>query len=154
MTDDSNVDYRIAVRDDETDILALLEEVAPEIPVSLDGPQRQQAIQEIIIRCRESGKSWVALDADGKVVGFALVYPDVHEPPAISLRYIGVSKDSRQRGIFGVFMGKLKANGAPLTATVLNDNQSGMADRLAKIGFTETETLSNQAKFRWDPTTN
>jgi hypothetical protein len=36
MTQTSDtVDYRVASRDDETDILAVLEEVAPEIPVAL-----------------------------------------------------------------------------------------------------------------------
>ena len=34
--------YRLADFEDETDILAVLEEVAPEIPVELDGPERQE----------------------------------------------------------------------------------------------------------------
>jgi hypothetical protein len=37
MTQTSNmVDYRVATGNDETDILAVLEEVAPEIPLSVD----------------------------------------------------------------------------------------------------------------------
>jgi hypothetical protein len=35
---------RLAGREDETDILAVLEEVASEIPVRLDGEERQRKI--------------------------------------------------------------------------------------------------------------
>ena len=48
-----------------------------------------------------------------------LAKPDIHEQGAISLRYVGVSKDFRQQGIFAALMEKLKANGVPLTASVL-----------------------------------
>jgi hypothetical protein len=97
------VDYRVASRDYETDIFAVLEEVAPEIPVLLDTPARQDAIRGIIVECRKSGKSWVAVDANGTVVGFALARPDLHEAGAISLRYVGVSGNSRRRGIFATY---------------------------------------------------
>jgi hypothetical protein len=91
-------EYRVASRSDETDILAVLEEVAPEIPVLLDIPERQDAMRGIIVECHRSGESWVAVDADGAVVGFVLVGPDFHDQKAISLRYIGVSGNSRRRG--------------------------------------------------------
>ncbi len=143
-------EIRVAVRDDETDILAVLEEIAPEVPVLLDTPERQEAIKGIIIECRKSGHSFVAVDAAGKVVGFALARPDFHEDGAISLRYVGTSKASRRRGIFAAFIGKLKAEGAPITASVLQGNLSGMADQLSKIGFTETEAGDKEKKFRWD----
>jgi hypothetical protein len=46
MTQTANtVNYRLANRDDETDILAVLEEVAPEIPVPLDTPENQDIIK-------------------------------------------------------------------------------------------------------------
>jgi N-acetylglutamate synthase-like GNAT family acetyltransferase len=152
MTHTSNtVDYRVASRDDETDILAVLERVAPEIPVLLDTPQRQDAIRGIIVECRKSGKSWVAVNADGRVVGFVLARADFHEKQAISLRYIGVSGDSRRQGIFAALMEKLKSNGVPLSASVLHNNRSAMADRLVKIGFTKVETDTKETKLRWAP---
>jgi hypothetical protein len=76
---------------------------------------------------------------------------DIHEGQAISLRYIGVSKNSRGRGISSALVEKLKTNGVPLTASVLNGNQSGMVDRLVKIGFTKMGSDDKEAKLRWAP---
>jgi hypothetical protein len=103
----------------------------------------------IIEECHTSGKSWVATDKDGTVVGFALARGDFHDPPAISLRYIGVSANSRRSGIFATLMNKLKANGVPLTASVLHSNRSDMANRLVKIGFTKVGSDTKQTKFKW-----
>jgi hypothetical protein len=66
--------------------------------ILLDIPERQDAMRGIIVECHRSGESWVAVDADGAVVGFVLVGPDFHDQKAISLRYIGVSGNSRRRG--------------------------------------------------------
>lgn len=148
--------YRAATANDATDILAILEEVAPEVPVLLDTPDRVDKIKTVIIQCYQSGESWVACDAAGEIVGFALAKPDVLERfhnrnHALSLPYIGVSKTSRKHGIFAVLMDKLKSKGVPLTASVLHGNQSGMADRLVKIGFTKGQVGSKETKFRWDP---
>ncbi|HEY7246573.1 MAG TPA: GNAT family N-acetyltransferase [Xanthobacteraceae bacterium] len=151
MTEANTIDYRVATRDDETDILAVLEEVAPEIPVSLDTPEAKNIIKGIIIECRQSGKSWVAVDAAGTVVGFVLARKDIHEQQAISLRYIGVSGNSRRRGIFATLIEKMKANGTPLTASVLAGNKSGMVDRLVKTGFTKQGPDAKETKLRWTP---
>jgi ribosomal protein S18 acetylase RimI-like enzyme len=148
----SKIDYRLASRDDETDILAVLEEVAPEIPVRLDGPERQEKIRTIITECHRSGKSWVAVDGDGRIGGFVLARPDVHEGhAAISVRYVGVSADSRRRGIFFALMERLKANGVPQTASVLHDNRSAMVNNLVKIGFTKIESDAKETRLRWSP---
>jgi len=80
------VDYRVATLDDETDILAVLEEVAPEIPVLLDTQDRKGKICTIIVQCRMSGKSWIAVSDDGKIVGFALAQQYFREGP-IALPY-------------------------------------------------------------------
>jgi hypothetical protein len=66
----------------------------------------------------QSGKSWVAVDADGNVVGVALARKDIHDQKAISLRYIGLGKNSRGLAISSTLMEKLKADGAPLTASL------------------------------------
>lgn len=153
MTQTSNSPtYRVAVQNDETDILAVLEEVAPEIPVRLDGAERQGKIQTLIIQCRTSGKSLVAVDASGNVIGFAIARPDAYNgKAAVSLQYIGVSVHSRRQGIFSTMIEKLKANGVPLLATVLHDNKSDMANRLTKIGFAKIDCNAKQTNFVWSP---
>jgi N-acetylglutamate synthase-like GNAT family acetyltransferase len=106
-------------------------------------------ITGIIRQCCDSGKSWVAVDAGEKLVGFVLARKDIHDQKAIALLYIGVSPASRTRKIFSTLLDKLKANGAPLTATVLHSNQSAMADHLAKRGFAEVVRDDKQTKLRW-----
>jgi hypothetical protein len=148
----TQISYRVAGHDEETDILAILQEVAPEIPVRLDGPERQNKIQAVIIECHRSGKSWVAVDASGRVVGFVLARPDAHEgKAAISLLYAGVSANSRRHGIFATFIEKLKANNVTLKASVLHNNQSKMAGRLVKNGFAKVESDAKETRFRWTP---
>jgi hypothetical protein len=72
MTQTSNaIKYRIATSNDETDMY-VMEEVAPEIPVSLDTEDNQIIMRGIITECRGSGKSWVAIDANGVLVGCVL----------------------------------------------------------------------------------
>jgi ribosomal protein S18 acetylase RimI-like enzyme len=153
-TDANKIDYRPAVLDDETDILEVLEEVAPEIPVKLDGPERQSKIKSAITERRESGKSWVAVDEDGAIVGFALARPDVYEnQAAIYIDYVGVRTDLRRRRIFTTLMEKLKANNVHLIANVLHDNRSSMVDVLADNGFTKTKSEfdAKQTKLVWSP---
>jgi len=153
MTTTSNeIEYRIANGNDETDILAVLEEVSTEIPLNLDGAERQEKIRIEIRQCQQTKKSWVAVDTDGKVVGFALARPDAHEgKAAIYLPYVGVSAASRRSGIFSTLVEKLKANGQPLIANVLHDNQSGMVDNLGKNGFTKVDWNAKQQTFLWSP---
>ena len=126
-SDEDKIDYRLAGRDDETDILAVLKEVASEVPVRLDGPEREAKIQTEIVQCHQNKKSWVAVDADGQVVGFVLTRPDTYEgKAALYIPYSGVSADARGQGIFSTFLEKLKENNIPLMANVLHDNKSGM----------------------------
>jgi Acetyltransferase (GNAT) family len=144
--------YRLANGEDHTDILAVLEEVAPEIPVSLGSTANQEAIKSIIVACCASGESWVAVDTDGTVVGFVLAKKDLHENNAISLRYIGVSKGSRQLGIFAALIEKVMGKGVPLTASVLHTNCSDMTNRLMKVEFTKVESSdTKETKLRWTP---
>jgi|SRR5262245_30828396 len=142
--EESTVEYRNAHDGDVRGIFAILQEVAPEIPLSLDAPESQEVMQDIIAECCACGESWVAVDADGTIVGLALAKPDrlerfFHQNEALSVRYVDVSGSSRGRGIFRGLMDRLMAKNVPLTATVLNGNQSGMVDRLSKIGFTKSE---------------
>jgi hypothetical protein len=61
VSNENGIEYRLASRDDETDILAVLEEVSSEIPVRLDGAERQEKIRTEITQCHETRKSWVAV---------------------------------------------------------------------------------------------
>jgi len=154
MPQDSNaneIEYRLAVFDDETHILDVLEEVAPEIPVQLDDPESQDRIKAVIRERHQSGKSWVAVDADHGVVGFVLARSYVER--TIYIDYVGVRTDSRRRGIFSAFMEKLKANGVPLHASVLHGNLSSMVDILVNNGFTkiEPELDAKETKLVWSP---
>src|SRR3981081_1743413 len=95
MTD--TPEYRETNGDDAVGILTVLQEVAPEIPLSLDTPERQEAMQAIVAECCAGGDSLVAVDGDGTIVGFVLAKPDrlerfFHKNQALSLRYIGVNK--------------------------------------------------------------
>jgi len=155
--EESAVEYRKANDVDVRGIFAILQEVAPEIPVSLNTPESQEVMRGIIAECCASRESWVAVGTGGTIVGIALAKPDIlerfhHENGALALRYVGVSSSSRRHGIFHGLMEKLKAKGVPLTATVLNDNQSGMVDRLSKIGFTKSKTAPKQVELRWEHT--
>jgi hypothetical protein len=146
------VSYRIAVWDDEHSILAVFKEVATEIPIPLDDPEAEAKMITEIVQCR--GGTWVAVDESGKVIGFALARLDLRaKDKATSLKDIGLSGDSRGLGICSNLMNKLKAEGLPLTASVLADNQSSMADRLVKFGFKKTESDDKETRFRWDPPT-
>jgi hypothetical protein len=157
MTEKSQHTYRLADGDDHTAILAVLEEVAPEIPVDLSTPAHLDAMKNIIAECCASGESWVAVDASGTVVGFLLVKADVferaiHRNNALSLRYAGVSKSSRQCGVFAVLMENLMSGkSAPINTSVLHANQCAMADLLNKIGFDKVEADAKETRFRWLP---
>jgi hypothetical protein len=155
MTD--TPEFRVANGDDAVGILIVLQEVAPEIPLSLDTLEHQEAMQSIIAECCASGESLVAVDADGTVVGFVLANADrlerfFHKNQALSLRYIGVSKNWRQQGIFAGLVEKSMGKGVPLTASVLNTNQSAMADRLLKLGYEKVESDAKETRLRWTPT--
>ena len=146
------IEYRQAGGDDETDILDVLEEVAPEIPLRLDGEERQEKIKIVIRQCQASGKSLVAVTGEGEVVGVVLARPDADDgKAAIFINYIGVTRDARRRGIFAAMMEKMNAKGVPLLADVLQGNQSGMADRLKEIGYEAVKSNTKQTRFRWTP---
>src|SRR5258706_7127618 len=74
-----------------------------------------------------------------------------HSNQALSLRYIGVKKSWRQRGIFAGLMENAMGKGVPLTASVLHNNQSATADRLVKIGFSKVTSDSKETQLKWQP---
>jgi hypothetical protein len=142
---------RIASLDDAKGILTLLEEAAPEIPVSLDDPPQQRMIQIITGECLLGGKSWVAVDAACNVIGAALIRETPRDHKIHELHYVAVSKTSRNKGVFSSLIDKSKSRAAPLTAAVLHGNKSGMIDHLTKRGFVKGDVGATETKLRWDP---
>lgn len=65
--------YRVAVPGDEAAILNIFAEVAPEVPTAVR-PQTEGIIKELVA----TGNSWVAIDADDKIVGYALAAMDTN----------------------------------------------------------------------------
>jgi len=101
----TGITYRPAVLDDAADILAVLIEVAPEIPVQIEPLEREEALYALIRNCARSGESWVAVDEAGRIIGFLLAEPDqvrrhYAEHEILELRHGGVVKGDRRQGIF------------------------------------------------------
>ncbi|XSC43442.1 GNAT family N-acetyltransferase [Bradyrhizobium sp. RDT10] len=137
-----NVAYRVAVPGDEVGILLVFAEVAPEVPTRVY-PDTLGRIEGSVA----TGLSWVAVDADDKVVGYALAYS--HDN-TIYLNYLGVSKTARNRHISTALVSKLKESGAPIVTDVRPDNKSSMAGRFARFGFVEVPNVFAGTKLRWE----
>jgi Acetyltransferase (GNAT) family len=146
-----NFTYRKATLDDAGGISTIFEEVAPEIPVSVGTEDEQRRAVIVIGECIGTNESWVAVDADGTIVGFVLARLLPHKGPGLFLEYIGVGLNSRKCGVFTSLVAELKRKNVPLNATVLSGNQSGMANILVKKGFTKEETGAEETKLRWNP---
>src|SRR3954465_14113229 len=72
--------YRAAVTGDQAGIVKVFAEVASEVPTAVR-PQTEAYIKQFVA----SGQSWVAVDADGEVVGYALA--ERHDRETLSLVY-------------------------------------------------------------------
>src|SRR5947208_7168151 len=136
----TGITYRPAVLDEAADILAVLIEIAPEIPVQVEPLEREEALYALIRNCARSGESWVAIDEAGRIVGFLLAEPDqvrrhYAEHEVLELRYGGVVKHHRCQGIFTSLVEKVMARMVPVTATISPANQSGAVRQLEKLGF-------------------
>jgi hypothetical protein len=136
--------YRAAVPDDEGGILGVFGEVAAEVPTAVR-PQTEAIIHRFV----SSGASLVAIDGDGKVIGYALAESDGNG--GISLMYLGVAKAARSKRICSSIISQLKKHGMPITASVRHNNKSSMADRFKHLEFTESEVREEETKFRWEP---
>jgi len=149
------LEYRLTVSTDVDGILAVLEEVAPDIPVHLT-PKAREIIRSRIGQCCSTEQSCVAVDHAGRVVGFLLGEPDKkerlhHDNQALHLPYSGVTKTWRMQGVFHKLMEQVMSRKVALTATVKRSNRGGMAARLMKIGFAKISSNGQDDQFRWQP---
>jgi hypothetical protein len=153
------ISYEIATAEMAAEVFTLLEEVAPEIPVRLDTAKHQGAMRCTVEKCCSNGASLVAIEG-GRIVGFLLVTPDKGQNfqdregrSWLNVSYGGVTKNRRGDGIFTGLMASIMARRVPLSAEVKHANQSGMAERLEKLGFHRDgpSPLRNGDEFIWEP---
>jgi hypothetical protein len=98
---------------DAPGIFAVLDEVAPEIPIILDTRERRELVFNTVKECVDSGESWAVIDDDGRVAAFLLVEPDKMERfhrdnRALHLPYAGVTKSQRKQGIFHALLQQVR----------------------------------------------
>ena len=135
--------YRVAVSGDQAGILEVFADVASEVPTAVR-PQTEAYIKRFVA----SGQSWVATDAAGKIIGYALAEKAAD---TISLVYLGVAKKARGHHISTDLVSKLKESGAPIVADVQSDNKSSMVERFGRFGFVKTPTVvAGKTKLRWE----
>lgn len=135
--------YRAAVSGDEAGILNVFAEVAPEVPTAVR-PQTEGLIKGWVA----TGVSWVAVDADGSIVGYALAEP--YDGKTLSLVYLGVSKAARNHHVSSSLVSKLQEIGAPIITDVRSNNKSSMVERFEQFGFVKGDVNADRTKLRWE----
>jgi ribosomal protein S18 acetylase RimI-like enzyme len=150
--------YRLARREDIPALIALFEQLAPEMPVH--GVPRDQ-----IHKWATSGNSSVALLGPSReLVGFVLGDLRRHgsplvpggepQPHGISLFHAGVAPERRGQGIFSMMISVLQRRGRPLFGNVHTGNKFQVRHRLLRLGFhyvgRARAPLSFDA-YRWIP---
>jgi hypothetical protein len=149
------VSYRQAELGEAVDILELLKEVAPEIPVAIDTRDREEAIYGLIRTCARSGESWVAVDGTSCIVGFVLVEPaqarrHYAENEILELKYAGVAAGYRRRGIFRDLVNKVFERMAPVTVAIPPSYRPDIGRCLEAVGFRKLPAAGEQ-QYRWEP---
>jgi hypothetical protein len=134
--------YRLAAPGDEAAILHVFAEVAPEVPTAVR-PQTEGIIKELVA----TGDSWVAIDADDKIIGYALAAMDNN---TLSLVYMGVSKTARNQRVSSSLISKLKESGAPIITDVRSNNTSSMVERFEHFEFVKSDVNADRTKLRWE----
>ena len=152
----AEVTYRQAELSEAVDILAVLKEVAAEIPLILDTLEREEAVYALIRTCARSGESWVAVDEGGGIVGFILVEPNdlrrhYAENEALEIRYAGVATAHRNEGILAELIKRALDRMVPVAMTVSNANRSEIARYLEEMGFQRLTSPGGEQRYRWEP---
>src|SRR4029079_2499194 len=108
--DKPEITYLKAIAADVDDILAVFAEVADEVPTVGVVEQTKGLVEDWVA----TGLSLVALNAKGKVVGYALVRGAGKD--GIELLYLGVTGAARGKGVCSGIVARLKERGVPITA--------------------------------------
>ena len=152
----AEIAYRHAELGEAADILAVLLAVAPEIPVSVDTLEQEEALYARIRNCARSGESWVAVDEGNRIIGFLLVELNqarrhYAEHEVLDLRYGGVAETHRHRRIFTTLVQRVLDRMLPVTASVSPANRAGAADLLQMLGFLQSASAGGEQRLRWEP---
>jgi hypothetical protein len=152
----AEVTYRQAELGEAVDILAVLKEVATEIPLVVDTLEREEMVYGLIRTCARSGESWVAVDEGGGIVGFILVEPNdlrrhYAENEALEIRYASVASAHRTNGILAQLIKRALDRMVPVTMTVSNANRSELARYLEEAGFQRLASPGGERRYRWEP---
>ena len=126
----------------------MLTQRADEIPVRMDGADREAHFRKLILQGCFSGRSYVAV-SNNAVVGFIFATPS--RPGWYELDYGAIMPEFRGLGLFPKMLHKFKSDAPGLFATVVAGNKGDMADRLLRAGFIETPSdaqFPNQRAFR------
>jgi GNAT superfamily N-acetyltransferase len=141
---------------DAAEVLALLLELAPEIPLTIDTLEREEALYAQIRTCARSGESWVACDAGGRIAGVALAERAERgrhyaEHEVVELHYAAVTATHRDAGVFDQLVERLLARMLPVVTTVSPHDRSGIAARLERLGFRPVAATGGERRYRWEP---
>jgi hypothetical protein len=150
LSDERQVVVRAADKNDPVGIFSVLTRCADEIPVRMDGADREILLRKRIRPGCFSGRSYVAI-SDHVVVGFILATPS-SPSDWYELDYGAILPEFRGLGLFPKMLHKIRSEVAGLYATVAAGNKGAMADRLLRAGFIETPSdaqFPNQRAFRW-----
>ncbi|WP_156947082.1 GNAT family N-acetyltransferase [Bradyrhizobium sp. WSM3983] len=140
MTKD--ISYCVAAPGDEAGILKVFAEVAPEVPTAV-----RSGTKELIDRLVATNQSWIATDAAGTIIGYALAEGD---DKAIWLVYLGVSAAARNQRVSSSLIARLKETGRPIDTDVRSNNTSSMVERFEHFGFVKTHVNNDRTKLRWE----
>ena len=148
--------YRAAKIEDAAEIHALLLRLAPEIPLLVDKLEREEALYALIRNCGRVGESWVALNEEDRIIGFALADPEVTERhyaehEILDLLHAGVAPEYRGRGVFRTLIAKLQSRLVPIVTIVPPLNRFDAAARLEKFGFRQIGLPGGELVLRWEP---
>jgi hypothetical protein len=144
----SELTLRPAVVGDAADIHAMLLRLAADIPLAVETLEQEEALYAAIRKILAFGQSWVALAGETTagvvMVDAAEVGRHWGENELLNLRYAaGEGLDA--------LLAKVLERNVPITAAVRDGNKSGLAERLEKVGFRETETRVGERRFRREP---
>lgn len=147
------VRYRHANRDDAPAVFTVVSEVWPEIPYP---PMHEPAkVLEQLQSQLAMGRSAVATDNAGKVIGFVVATPQRYrgpeQPSGTRLHHAGVTKSWRGQNIFPMMIDTMKRHGRPLFGGVPRRNQFHMIERLLRLGFKHVGSGVATEEFSWTP---
>jgi predicted N-acetyltransferase YhbS len=147
--------YRAAQIGDASDIHTLLLAMAADIPLAVETLEQEEALYAALRKLLGFGESWVAVE-DDRIVGFVLVenvQTGRHwgENETLDLRYAATDPAHRDGDALDALLQKVIERRAPIATSVKDANRTGLAARLEKLGFRQTETRTGETHFRRDP---